>query len=80
MLCGEQVQMIVGSGCIPITAPDALTTRPSLYACYLRILLILEQTATAWATGGVYVTYTWPLPEMGVFGFDISIKSADSTD
>ena len=47
---------------MPIADPDAVTTRPSLHACYPRILLMLDQSATVWATGGVYVIYTWPLP------------------
>ena len=47
-----------------ITNPDAVTTRPSLNAYYPRILLMLDQSATVWATGGVYVIYTWPLPEI----------------
>jgi len=42
--------------------PDVVTTRPCLHACYPRILLMLDQSATVWATGGVYVIYTWPLP------------------
>jgi len=49
---------------MPKANPDAATTRPCLHACYLRILLMLDQGATAWATGGVYVIYTWPLPEI----------------
>ena len=47
---------------MPIADPDVVTTRPYLHACYPRILLMLDQGATAWATGGVYVIYTWPLP------------------
>ena len=47
-----------------ITNPDVVTTRPSLHAYYPRILLMLDQSATVWATGGVYVIYTWPLPEI----------------
>ena len=47
---------------MPITNPDVVTTRPCLHACYPRILLMLDQSATVWATGGVYVIYTWPLP------------------
>ena len=47
-----------------ITNPDAVTTRPSLHAYYPRILLMLDQSATVWATGGVYVIYTWPMPVM----------------
>ena len=47
---------------MPIADPDAVTTRPSLHACYPRILLMLDQSATVWATGGVYVIYTWRLP------------------
>ena len=49
---------------MPIADPDVVTTRPCLNACYLRILLMLDQSATVWATGGVYVIYTWPLPEI----------------
>ena len=45
-----------------ITNPDAVTTRPSLHAYYPRILLMLDQGATAGATGGVTVIYKWPLP------------------
>ena len=52
----------MAAGCMPIANPDAVTTRPSLHACYPRILLMLDQSATVWATGGVYVIYTWPLP------------------
>ena len=47
-----------------ITNPDVVTTRPSLHACYPRILLMLDQGATARAKGGVYVIYTWPLLEI----------------
>ena len=47
---------------MPIADPDVTTTGPSLHACYLRILLMWDQGATAWATGGVYVIYTWPMP------------------
>ena len=46
---------------MPIAVPDALTTRPFHDACYPRILLMLDQAATAWATGGVRDIYTWPL-------------------
>ena len=49
---------------MPIADPDVVTTRPFHDACYPRILLMLDQGATAWATGGVYVIYTWPLPEI----------------
>jgi hypothetical protein len=49
-----------------ITNPDVVTTRPSLHAYYPRILLMLDQGATAWARRGVYVIYTWPLPVMKV--------------
>ena len=49
---------------MPIADPDVVTTRPSLHACYPRILLMLDQGATAWARRGVYVIYTCPLPEM----------------
>ena len=52
------------AGCMSIADPDVVTTRPSLHACYPRILLMLDQSATVWATGGVYVIYTWPLPVM----------------
>ena len=54
----------MAAGCMPIADPDVVTTRPSLHACYPRILLMLDQGATAWATGGIYVIYTWPLPEI----------------
>ena len=49
---------------MPIADPDVVTTRPCLHAYYLRILLMLDQAATAGATGGVTVIYTWPLPEI----------------
>ena len=49
---------------MPIAVPVVVTTRPCLHACYPRILLMLDQSATVWATGGVYVIYTWPLPEI----------------
>jgi hypothetical protein len=39
----------VAAGCMTITNPDAVTTRPSLHAYYPRILLMLDQGATAWA-------------------------------
>ena len=39
---------------MPIADPDVVTTRPYLHACYPRILLMLDQGATAWANGGVY--------------------------
>jgi hypothetical protein len=45
-----------------VAEPDASTTSLCLHVCYLRILLMLDQGATAWATGGVYVIYTSPLP------------------
>ena len=51
---------------MPIADPDVVTTRPCLHAYYPRILLMLDQGATAWATGGVCVIYTWPLPVMKV--------------
>ena len=41
-----------------ITNPDVVTTRPCLHAYYPRILLMLDQGTTAWATVGVYVIYT----------------------
>jgi len=47
---------------MPIANPDVVTTRPFHDACYPRILLMLDQAATARATGGVTVIYTWPLP------------------
>ena len=47
---------------MPTADPDVVTTRPSLHACYLRILLMWDQGATARAIGGVTVIYTWPLP------------------
>jgi len=28
---------------------------------------MLDHGATAWATGGVYVIYTWRLPEIGLW-------------
>ena len=40
-----------------ITNPDAVTTRPSLHACYLRILLMRDQGPPAWATMSVTVIY-----------------------
>ena len=49
---------------MPIADPDVVTTRHSLNACYPRILLMRDQGATAWATGGVTVINTWPLPEI----------------
>ena len=47
-----------------VTNSDVATTSPCLHACYPRILLMLDQGATAWAKGGVTVIYTWPLPEI----------------
>ena len=47
---------------MPIADPDVVTTKPCLHACYPRILLMLDQEGAAWATGGVTVIYTWPLP------------------
>ena len=47
---------------MPTADPDVVTTRPSLHACYPRILLMLGQGATARAIGGVTVIYTRPLP------------------
>ena len=58
-----------------ITNPDAVTTRPSLHAYYPRILLMLDQGATAWATGGVYVIHTWPLPEIRAVSMETSYNS-----
>ena len=52
----------MAAGCMLTADPDAVTTRPFHDACYPRILLMLDQGAMAWATGGVYVIYTWPLP------------------
>ena len=49
---------------MPIADRDVVTTRPCLHAYYPRILLMLDQGATAWATGGVTVIYTWPLPQI----------------
>ena len=49
---------------MPIADPDVVTTRPSLHACYPRILLMLDQEGTARATGGVTVIYTRSLPEI----------------
>ena len=54
------------AGCMPKANSNALTIRPFHDACYSRILLMLEQGTTAWATGGAYVIYTWPLPVMRV--------------
>ena len=54
----------VAAGCMLIADPDVVTTRPCLHAYYPRILLMLDQGATAWATGGITVIYTWPLPEI----------------
>ena len=51
----------------PIVDPDVVTTSLYLPACYLRISLMLDQGATAWATGGVTGIYTWPLPEIREF-------------
>ena len=51
---------------MPIADRDVVTTRPCLHAYYPRILLMLDQGATAWARRGVYVIYTWPLPVMRV--------------
>ena len=48
---------------MPIADPDVVTTRHCLHACYPEILLMRDQGATAWARGGVYVIYTWRLPE-----------------
>ena len=47
---------------MPVADPDVVTTKPCLHACYPRILLMLDQEGAAWATGGVTVIYTWPLP------------------
>ena len=58
-----------------ITNPDAVTTRPSLHACYPRILLMLDQGATAWARRGVYVIYTWPLLEIRAVSMETSYTS-----
>ena len=33
------------AGCMSIADPDVVTTRPSLHACYPRILLMLDQGA-----------------------------------
>jgi hypothetical protein len=49
---------------MPIAAPDVVTTSLCLHACYPRILLMLDQGARAWARRGIYVMYTWPLPEI----------------
>ena len=54
----------MAAGCMPIADPDVVTTRPSLHACYPEILLMLDQSATVWATGGVTVIYTRSLPEI----------------
>ena len=51
----------VGSKSFSITRAEG---NSSLHACYPRILLMLGQGATAWATEGVYIIYTWPLPEI----------------
>ena len=50
------------AGCMPMADPDVVTTSTCLHACYPRILLMLDQEGAAWATGGVTVIYTWPLP------------------
>ena len=47
---------------MPIADRDVVTTRSCLHACYPRILLMLDQGATAWARRGITVIYTWPLP------------------
>ena len=47
---------------MPVVDPDVVTTSTCLYACSPRILLMLDQAATARATGGVTDIYTWPLP------------------
>ena len=60
---------------MPITNPDVVTTRPCLHACYPRILLMLDQSATVWATGGVYVIYTWPQPVIRVVSMETSSTS-----
>jgi len=49
---------------MPIADPDVVTTRPCLHACYPRILLMRDQSATAWARWGITDIYTWPLPEI----------------
>ena len=49
---------------MPIADPDVVTTRPSLHACSPRILLMLDQGATAWAGRDITDIYTWPLPEI----------------
>ena len=54
----------VAAGCMSIADRDVVTTRPSLYACYPRILLMLDQEGTAWATGGITVIYTRSVPEI----------------
>ena len=56
----------MGAGCMFKAVLYAVTTSLYLHAPCLRILLMLDQGATAWATGGVYVIYTWPLPEIRV--------------
>jgi len=56
----------MAAGCMPVANPDVVTTRPCLHAYYPRILLMLDQGATAWARRGVYVIYTWPMPVMRV--------------
>ena len=58
----------VAAGCMSITNPDAVTTRPNLHAYYPRILLMLDQSATVWATGGVYVIYTRSLTVIRAVG------------
>ena len=55
-----------------VANPDVETTGPCLHACYPRILLMLDQGTTAWATGGVYVIYTWPLPEIRAVSMETS--------
>ena len=49
---------------MPIADPNVTTTGPSLHACSPRILLMRDQEAGAWATGGVTGIYKWRLPEM----------------
>ena len=60
---------------MPIANPDVVTTRPFLHAYYPRTLLMRDQGATAWATGGVYVIYTRSLPEIRAVSMETSSMS-----
>ena len=65
----------MAAGCMSIAYPDVVTTSPCLHACFPRILLMLDQGATVWATEDITVIYTWPLPEMRAVGMVTSSKS-----